>query len=299
MPIIPPASTPPLAGLVQRPIRKLRDADAALTLVSEAWDTFRASTSAVFEPRIELDAGAVEYVARIPVAPPVEEFEERLRAVVEDTRSALDNAVHAIGTAQGVSQKAAKNIAFPILSDRAEWAKARRGRLNEVSEDVVGRIEQVQPYHQSDDRFPPHPLEVLREFSNADKHRAGFAVELSPSVVTERLLSEINLVIPSQTAADVPQSLTPEDVSRMVDLDLDHVVDGAVVVRVRVPGLASAEHLEIGPLDLPLMLNATLHDGAPSHPVIPTMRNALRFARETIRYVTGGTTDVPVPFFAA
>jgi hypothetical protein len=288
---------PPLAGLMRRPIQKLRDADAVLDEVSEMWNAYRGSTTATFEPRIDPTVGALEYVARIPVEPPIKQIERRLRAVVADGRSALDNAVHAIGVREELSEAQAKKNAFPILSDSTRWADGRR-RLKGLPADVVDRVERVQPYHQSDDRLPPHPLEVLRELSNADKHQDGFAVGLSPSVVNTHLLGELNLVLPREAAADLARPLTASDVDQMIDLNLNHVHDGAVVVRIRIPGLASAERLEVGPLDLPLMLNTSLRDGAPAHPVIPTMRNALRFARETVRYITGGTDDVPVAFSA-
>lgn len=212
-----------------------------------------------------------------------------------DGRSALDNAVHAIGVREELSEAQAKKNAFPILSKSTRWADGRR-RLEGLPADVVDRVERVQPYHQSDDRLPPHPLEVLRELSNADKHQAGFAVGLSPSIVGERLLGELDFDLPGEAAADLARPLTAPDVDQMIDRSLNHVHDGAVVVRIRIPGLASAERHKAGSLDLPLMLNATLRDGVPAHPVIPTMRNALRFARETIRYITGGTDHVPVAF---
>ncbi|WP_242636759.1 hypothetical protein [Myceligenerans salitolerans] len=44
-------------------------------------------------------------------------------------------------------------------------------------------------------------------------------------------------------------------------MDLSHVVDGAVVVWVRIAGPASAERLDVAPLDLPPTLNAECFDG--------------------------------------
>jgi hypothetical protein len=100
-------------------------------------------------------------------------------------RSALDHAVFALSSSRGDEPPAGSE--FPIfLEDRKFRATTRPGglwKIRAVPTEAQRVIESVQPFHQGDGEPERHPLWVLHQLNNADKHRTlnliGAAVGLS------------------------------------------------------------------------------------------------------------------------
>jgi hypothetical protein len=97
---------------------------------------------------------------------------DSLSVMTSDTlfnqRCALDYLVYALAEfdSQGESQE---DTQLPITDSPAKFQGAlRAGRLPGVSEEHVAAVEELQPY---DGRDKLQWLRILREFSNADKHR--------------------------------------------------------------------------------------------------------------------------------
>ena len=121
----------------------------------------------------ETNVERTEYVYRVNI---VEEIPARFGIVVGDClynlRSCLDHlAWQLAGQPVGA---VAERIAFPIFDTRSGYSKAVKKKLFGVGEDAKAIIEQLQPYHRDDQwfTFEPHPLSVLYQLSNFDKHRA-------------------------------------------------------------------------------------------------------------------------------
>lgn len=92
-------------------------------------------------------------------------------------RSALDQLVFAVALADSGSEQ--NTTQFPLLSNPDDWDKGDNGKRTQdawlagVSDDHRAIIERHQPYHPwSVDGIPhPHPLKVLNDLSNDQKHR--------------------------------------------------------------------------------------------------------------------------------
>ena len=130
----------------------------------------------------EEEAGAknyTEYVYRVKVLrqPPLD-WSVTIGEILYNVHSALDHLANRLAERHGTSQQ----VTFPIFKNRAKfWRKNKTGsgyvsqsgaaRLMLMPQDARRLIEEVQPY-QSGNQSPRHPLWLLHELSNADKHHA-------------------------------------------------------------------------------------------------------------------------------
>ena len=86
---------------------------------------------------------------------------------VHNMRSALDNLICGLALTQDRDAKCT-GTAFPILKDEADWNKKAGGYLKGVSNAAREVIRKLQPWI---DTTTPHPLVILNNLSNIDKHR--------------------------------------------------------------------------------------------------------------------------------
>lgn len=126
------------------------------------------------------------YVARLRVTrePPTQDWSLTAGDIIHNMRSALDNLVYALAVAHsGIpSEEQARTLQFPICDNAGEFEKRNRNiaRLSSAAQaDVVA----IQPYNNQREGFR-HPLAVLRDLSNIDKHRHITVAygEVDPSV---------------------------------------------------------------------------------------------------------------------
>lgn len=134
----------------------------------------------------------VDYVYRVEVirSPPLE-ASVTIGEFLYNVHSALDH------LANRLVERAENdgNVVFPIFKNRAKfWRKDRDGSFSARSgaaklvlmpDDAHGLIEDVQPYKRGNDG-PLHPLWLLHELSNADKHHA---LHIMGSALTRSILT--------------------------------------------------------------------------------------------------------------
>jgi hypothetical protein len=280
-------------------IGKLRTASKKLGELSAQWNEFRAVVRVGFEPRYDAASHTVSYFAHVAPQPPLEDYAVSLRGVVADARSALDNMVYDLGVVHGVRAKDLGRNAFPALGtrDANDWARRRGEALTGLPADVVRRVQDVQPFMMVPQTGVPHPLEVLNRLSNDDKHRWGIELGLVPHVAGTHRLVTADFALPAEVAkAMLQRPLTPDDVDAVIDFDPNPVVGHRPVLALHLPDEVDIEGIKLTPLDLPLSLAIVSLTDAANLPVFPVLGNALRWAREAVRYVTGVTDAPPVPF---
>ncbi len=92
---------------------------------------------------------------------------------VSNLRSSLDHLIYAVAQHYMRNQLSSdiEHLAF-IITDSPEKFRDRnnRKRLRGLSDRVISAIEHLQPFKRAHPTLPPL-LKILREFSNADKHR--------------------------------------------------------------------------------------------------------------------------------
>jgi hypothetical protein len=66
--------------------------------------------------------------------------------------------------------KIARGSEFPIFSDKSSYAKEHSRKIGGIESEAQKTIEGFQPYHAR--QLHAHPLWLLHELSNIDKHRA-------------------------------------------------------------------------------------------------------------------------------
>jgi hypothetical protein len=86
---------------------------------------------------------------------------------IHHLRCALDNAVYAIARirVRPLTDKIARNLAFPIVDTKEEWPKVE-WRVRPMPDDVFSAIMDLQPFCGG-----PSILSMLGHFDNMDKHR--------------------------------------------------------------------------------------------------------------------------------
>ena len=104
---------------------------------------------------------------------------------LHNMRSALDNLVYDLAIAHRgfpLSKSIAKGSQFPIFKDRDQFMGKGMNQIRGIHPDAKAIIESLQPYHRGE-KFAFHRLWMLRELSNADKHRLLHPTLLQPSAM--------------------------------------------------------------------------------------------------------------------
>lgn len=118
----------------------------------------------------EGDTGQQAFLIHIEREPPPE-WSVVIGEAVYNLRSALDHAVYALSSLDGDPPDGTE---FPIFKDCERFESTSRpgGRWKArgLRQDALAVVESVQPFHHGQDP-EIHPLWVLQEFSNIDKHR--------------------------------------------------------------------------------------------------------------------------------
>jgi hypothetical protein len=129
---------------------------------------------------LRLDPTTREFVLFVHHVPPLDEFFERVGLLVGDivhnARSALDHLVHDLAFHNsGGNLRQPTKTQFPIADTPSEFQAQAKRYLQEVASQHRSIIESFQPYHLMDANVGVgeyfHPLAMLRDLSNLDKHR--------------------------------------------------------------------------------------------------------------------------------
>ena len=150
------------------PRLKLKRADKHLAFLDNA---LRALVGDEERPIVgQFDANTSEYVLRVDVDPPPEDWGTIVGEFAHNLRSALDNLVWQLALVGGGTPN--QSTQFPIFEDEAEWNSGkRRAQTRALAPHHVARLKPTQPFHLGDQAVL-HPLSILGHLNNLDKHRA-------------------------------------------------------------------------------------------------------------------------------
>jgi hypothetical protein len=108
--------------------------------------------------------------------PPIIRWSLIIADILHNLRCALDHAFWALLQSEfpsGIPAKVDK-LSFPIW-DAPPNADQRRN-FNTVSNKLFAAVEAVQPYNNPTAQFPVHPLAIIRDIDNGNKHKLLFTV---------------------------------------------------------------------------------------------------------------------------
>jgi hypothetical protein len=122
---------------------------------------------------------------------------------INNLRSALDHLINAFTKVSAIYTPTGKKerITFVIIDDPDEFTKARKKALIGFSDQFASTLEALQPFRRKHPALPP-PLSMIRDLSNADKHRllqvagAGVANVNATFVGSPALGTEVNMINP-------------------------------------------------------------------------------------------------------
>jgi hypothetical protein len=135
---------------------------------------------------------------------------------VHNLRSALDQLVWQLVLLAGAEP--ARRNQMPIEDTPDKFARNAKRMLNGVSAGHRATLERAQPYHAAAELLTEHPLRVLRELSNVDKHQVvhpaySFLGDADPPTLS-------------------PQPPGPHGVKRILMARNARMEEGTVVIRV-------------------------------------------------------------------
>jgi hypothetical protein len=148
-------------------------------------ETFFKGEPYVIESIFEDDGRKLINKVRL-VRRPSDKFGVMIGDAVFNLRSSLDHLVWALSDKPSKAS-VANQVMFSIYPTRKKYREAIPRRLHGVTKVAQAEIEKFQPFRrkytlwtgQTIRRFSPHPLAVLNELSNTDKHRLIYAAGLS------------------------------------------------------------------------------------------------------------------------
>lgn len=118
---------------------------------------------------------ALATVEKVPEYPEVE-WGLSIGDAVHCLRSSLDQLV------AGLCTETSRRTGFPICKTKREWVVDAPAQIWSLPEPFLALIDNAQPYHRGDQAHM-HPLAVLNELWNLDKHRAIPATALVASAI--------------------------------------------------------------------------------------------------------------------
>ncbi len=124
-----------------------------------------------------------------PVSDPPLKLSILMGDALHNMRGCLDHLALALAEANLGERPPAKveeGSQFPIYSDSGRWGEGRMRRVGSVSAEARTIIERLQPY-KAGEQWESHPLWILRQLSDFDKHRrlpiVGTYAMLGPSQI--------------------------------------------------------------------------------------------------------------------
>lgn len=282
-------------------LNKIREAKLTLSQLRATHAIYLDSVEVGFDPSV-FQSKTVVWAARI--RPPIEssDISRPLRYLIHDLRAALDNMVHGLGVSTGVDEKVLRSNSFPVVQHEAEWKKQSASRLKQLPPVIVERVKRVQPFASPRTYpVPPHPLSLLAELSNADKHRDGFIAALVPNPSGVHQLGEIQFEIPvelsEQAFAPTRDPASVNEIMRFLPDSSDGVVrNGDTVLEIDLPDAADLNLETLKSLDLPLTVTVVYDQSQTGgFPYLPIVIDAWTYVRDVVLYVTGQSEEPPHP----
>ena len=146
---------------------KLRRADEHRLAFDELF--IQHMLSEPYSIELEFDPGTGWHIFRWRVAeePPLEDLALIFGDILGNLRAALDYAVWQLVLAGG--ERPGRKTSFPVVRRARDWPVQGSAALKGVPDEYAALIEEIQPFHS--DRPDDHPLMLLEELNNVNKHR--------------------------------------------------------------------------------------------------------------------------------
>lgn len=186
----------------------VRAVDAALSGTDP-----RARHSIVVSRKHPPEAHVIEVIERRPEDPTLVPL--LVGEVLQHLRSALDHLVGELERKNGLHRDS--EFEFPIFWDLGRYKKESGRRIRGVSAAAAAVIERHQPYHWRSPRYKDHPLWILHDLNNADKHRVLIGTGSTLTV------DNLNIDMPPGSSREVVLSISPR--YRLVPQDVDETAE--------------------------------------------------------------------------
>ncbi|MDP3720331.1 MAG: hypothetical protein Q8T13_21420 [Acidobacteriota bacterium] len=172
---------------------------------------------------------------RINPPPEPELLQVRVGEVLYQLRSCLDHLVGALERVNGLDRDS--EYEFPVFWDAGKFKAGAQRKIKGVSASAAARIEGLQPYQRKGfHSYRNHPLWILHDLGNTDKHRVLISITNSmqvnsvavgvtirggrPAIVFPGKEMRWSLTVPVEHRADPnsvpPQMKMPIDISLLV-----------------------------------------------------------------------------------
>ena len=173
----------------------LNDLDAALSGVDP-----RTRHVVVISREIPPTANVVNISERLPEEPA--RISLLVGEVLHQLRSALDHLIGRLEAANGRERES--GFEFPIFWDRGRFKREGFQRFQGVSTGAADVIERCQPYHRPAPSYKDHPLWILHDLNNTDKHRVIIPTKAAITV------DNLDINIAPGASKEIVLSVAPE-----------------------------------------------------------------------------------------
>lgn len=275
---------------------KLQTARQTLERADGVWSGFVRRSSGTLRLARDIDRHAIAVEVSLDGAAPLQELTMLVRSCVHDCRSALDNLIAGLAREQGVSGRQLRQVAFLVAETEVLWDRDVKRRLAGLPNEVVARARSLQPFSTLVEvPGPVHPLLMLHQLWNADKHQDGYEcmLSLSPQAGVTRPLT---LAIRNLDPRRADELMREFDVDRDMDVVMAPIVDGTRLWEFRVPTRVRLDDVDAQPQPAQFTLGLNGPGVSVSDPVVAVLRNAHRFVEEAVSYILGESTQVPEAF---
>lgn len=195
---------------------------------------------------------------------------------VHSLRSALDQLAYVLSTDPD------GNTAFPICTRKKDWVTQAPAMMWGIPEPFIAAIDKSQPYHRGG-AANTHPLAILRELSNTDKHRYIPVTAVIPSdaeftvVSTQGIASHGSVMLRSRVFEDgavfAEVSIVPDDSGLEPQMDMDGML---------------TFHIAFGRSGVP--------SGVAGKPLMPAFRALGEAVQQVILDISGAAGEIPVRY---
>jgi len=225
------------------------------------------------EAEFDLRGRQGDYIVRLTVdRHPPRAWSETIGDCLHNLRATLDYLVWELWVRTSGAPASPQNVQFPIEQDRHRFRSGRRQRIGGLPARAQAEIQRLQPFRAS--APTQHPLWLLRELSNHDKHRflgtigaAVYESDEAPVRVGERHNAVVTKIIRAEGL----------------------VADGDELFRIRMQSLGPNPSLEV---TVPIIYAIAFSDDGPAHG-----RSVVNCLEEMRLYIRDAVFPALEPFF--
>jgi len=158
------------------PLHKLIRARMLTRELSDSFKEYRYSLGLEVIAKIDESRRGVRFYARLASPPPLAIWTSLFADIVHNYRAELDGFAWELAHPDRGKPPKPTQLYFPIFDAQDKWDKATSTTLSSMPTFVLGRLNQVQPFH-------VEPVKdgiglLLHALDNEDKHRAAMSINL-------------------------------------------------------------------------------------------------------------------------